>query len=334
LELRLGDPMESEMDFRKAKTVPEIPGRGLTKDKYHFLTALPRIDGRSSSDDVGEGLAALVAAVGEHWSGRRAPAVRLLPSQFDVRDLPPPPDTGELKVAYALDENRLEPVWHDFAETPHLLALGDSETGRTNLLKIFIRAITGRWSTDEAQIVLLDPRRRLQGLVPAEQLAYVMTGEQLKERLLTCAEILKPRIPGGDIGPERLVRRDWWTGPRLFVLLDDYDMVTSYGNMPADPLVPLLAHGGAIGLHVVVCRQSTGGMRAMMEGFMKRLWDLGTPGLLYATNRIEGTFLAEAKPLRLPPGRAQLVFRRGGSTLIQTGLVTADPSDSDGGRPR
>ena len=35
-ELRLGDPMDSEVDFRMAKTVPELPGRGLTTDKYHF----------------------------------------------------------------------------------------------------------------------------------------------------------------------------------------------------------------------------------------------------------------------------------------------------------
>ncbi|MEK8108401.1 FtsK/SpoIIIE domain-containing protein [Micromonospora sp. M12] len=41
LELRLGDASESEIDRRAAANVPEkSPGRGLTRDKLHFLTAI------------------------------------------------------------------------------------------------------------------------------------------------------------------------------------------------------------------------------------------------------------------------------------------------------
>ena len=46
LELRLGDPVDSEIDRRVAALVPAgRPGRGLVGAKLHFLGALPRIDG-------------------------------------------------------------------------------------------------------------------------------------------------------------------------------------------------------------------------------------------------------------------------------------------------
>ena len=41
LELRLGDPMESEHGRLKAQAVPRSPGHGLTPDGHHFLAAVP-----------------------------------------------------------------------------------------------------------------------------------------------------------------------------------------------------------------------------------------------------------------------------------------------------
>ncbi len=47
-ELRLGDPTESDVDRRVAVNVPAgRPGRGITRDKLHFLVGLPRIDASS-----------------------------------------------------------------------------------------------------------------------------------------------------------------------------------------------------------------------------------------------------------------------------------------------
>ncbi|WP_079042468.1 type VII secretion protein EccCa, partial [Streptomyces albus] len=90
LELRMGDPMDSQIDTRRAATVPRIPGRGLTREgKLHYLTALPRIDGAESADDLADGVASLVAAVKESWRGPNAPRVRMLPTKLPVRELPP-----------------------------------------------------------------------------------------------------------------------------------------------------------------------------------------------------------------------------------------------------
>src|SRR5690606_21757328 len=58
-ELKLGDAYESEVNRKLALAVPEgVPGRGLTKDGYHFLSALPRIDRVQSSEDLQTGVRA------------------------------------------------------------------------------------------------------------------------------------------------------------------------------------------------------------------------------------------------------------------------------------
>ena len=61
LELRLGDPMDSEVDRKLAQLVPiGRPGRGLVSAKLHFLGALPRIDGDRDDSSLGDGVADLV----------------------------------------------------------------------------------------------------------------------------------------------------------------------------------------------------------------------------------------------------------------------------------
>lgn len=49
--------------------MPRLPGRGLTSDKLHYLTALPRIDGVEDAEDLADGIAALVSAVQDSWQG-------------------------------------------------------------------------------------------------------------------------------------------------------------------------------------------------------------------------------------------------------------------------
>ena len=57
LELRLGDPAESEIDRRAAVNVPERYARaaGITQEKLHFLAAVSRSDGRPTVDQAGRG---------------------------------------------------------------------------------------------------------------------------------------------------------------------------------------------------------------------------------------------------------------------------------------
>jgi S-DNA-T family DNA segregation ATPase FtsK/SpoIIIE len=122
-------------------------------------------------------------------------------------------------------------------------------------------------------------------------------------------------------------RRDWWEGTELFIVVDDYDLMTKSGGFGStlEPLLPLLAQGVAIGLHVIIARSTSGAIRAMSDPVIRRLWELGSPATLFSYPKEEGKFLGEAAPRRLPPGRAQLVTRRN-VRLMQTGFVTdAEP---------
>ncbi|MEZ0095368.1 type VII secretion protein EccCa [Streptacidiphilus sp. EB129] len=315
-ELRLPDHIDSEVSPRLAALVPEVPGRGITRDSMHFLGALPRIDGKPTSEGLAEAVRDLVDEIATAWTGAGAPAVRLLPTLLPVDRLPPA--DGDLRVPIGLDEIQLHTVWHDFEQHPHLMVFGDTETGKTNLLRLVAHAVAGRYNPDQARVMLADTRRDLHDVVPAEhQLGYAVSSGALSTNIKEALSILRGRVPGPDIDPSRLRLRDWWIGPILYVLVDDYDLLSSPMDSPLAPLMDLLAQGNEIGLHLVVARSSAGAGRSMGDPVMRRLWDLGTPGLMLSTPREEGPFLGSAMPKKLPVGRAQLVTRRG-AVLVQT----------------
>ena len=88
LELRLGDPLDSEIDRRVAALVPAgRPGRGLVASKLHFLAALPRIDGNPDTDSLGDGVDDLVKRVAAAWRGPQGPKLRLLPARIELASL-------------------------------------------------------------------------------------------------------------------------------------------------------------------------------------------------------------------------------------------------------
>jgi S-DNA-T family DNA segregation ATPase FtsK/SpoIIIE len=152
-----------------------------------------------------------------------------------------------------------------------------------------------------------------------------VSGPTLNESLAMVVEPLVARLPGPEISPEQLRRQDWWEGPHLFVVVDDYDLLTGATGSPLAKLADLVSQGAAIGLHVIMARTSAGAARAvMMDQFIRQLWDLGAPALMFSCGKEEGAFLGNAKPLHLVPGRAQLVTRRHAPVLLQTGHCPAD----------
>ncbi|MFF4644551.1 type VII secretion protein EccCa [Streptomyces sp. NPDC001389] len=332
LELRLGDAMDSVVDIRKAKTVPRSPGRGLTVDgKLHFLAALPRIDGRESADDLTEGVADLVERVAGCWSGPSAPPVRTLPHRLPVSELPEPELADGLRVPLGLDEETLSPVWHDFSRTPHLIGVGDTESGKTNLLRLVAQAITSRYSPSEARILVVDYRRTLVEAIPeAYRIGHAVSLDALRTQVNGAARAIKTRVPGPEITPSRMRLADWWQGPRLFVLVDDYDMVAG-GLGVAHPFDEFLDHlplGHEVGLHMVVMRAATGAGRGLNDQLLRRLDEANTPGVLMSCPPSEGFVFGNTKPRNLPPGRAQYIARRK-ALLMQTAVL----DEPDGEQP-
>jgi S-DNA-T family DNA segregation ATPase FtsK/SpoIIIE len=312
LELRLGDPTDSAVSRRAAANVPErAPGRGITDDSLHFLVAQPRLATGEPAD--------LVKAVAAAWRGRPAPRVRLLPPSVPYSVLEADVDpANRLALPIGIAEADLRPVRVDFAAEPHFLVFGDAECGKSTFLRALATTISKRFTPEQARIILVDYRRSLLGSVQTEHLiGYGTAAAQTEDLIASVGGYMERRLPGPDVTPEQLRTRSWWTGPECFVLVDDYDLVTTGPTNPLLPLLDYLPQARDVGLHLVVTRRSGGASRAMYEPVIQRLKELSSPGLVMAGDRDEGALLGNVRPAALPPGRGWLVTRREGVRLVQ-----------------
>ncbi|WP_370208799.1 type VII secretion protein EccCa [Aeromicrobium sp.] len=327
LELRLGDPTDSEVDRKVAQLVPaERPGRGLVTTKHHFLAALPRLDGRGEARDLGPAVVDLVTRVRDSW-GEGGPKLRLLPDRISlerVRELARVGD-DDRRVLVGVDERDLAPVGLDLDAEPHALIYGDGRSGKSGFLRAYARELMRTRGPREAQLVVVDYRRSLLGEVPDEwRMEYVSSAAQLEPVVNGLAQFLQGRIPGADVTAEQLRERSWWSGPEAFVLVDDYDLVAPQSQSPLAPLVPLLAQARDVGLHVVVARRAGGAARAAYDPVLQTLRDLAQPGLLLSGPPEEGPLIGGARPKPAQAGRAQLVTRDRGLEIVQ--LAWAEPT--------
>jgi S-DNA-T family DNA segregation ATPase FtsK/SpoIIIE len=324
IELRLGDPIDSEVGRRSAELVPMgRPGRGINSEKLHILVALPRLDSSSAVDDLPSGVAAAVEAVRAHYGGREAPRVRMLPHDVDrdavVRAARDAGHLGKSRFAIGVDEDELAPVVVDFDAQPHLVAFADGECGKTGLLRNIAAGVMENATPAEAKIILVDFRRSLLGVVDEAYLGGYATAPQSCADLMTAlAGALKDRLPPNDITQQQLKERSWWSGPELFVMVDDYDLIGGGSlNHPLGPLVEYLPQARDIGLRVIVTRRSGGAGRAMMDPIIGRLKDLSCNGLVMSGSKEEGGLFGGYKATAMPPGRGMLVSRSMKSGVIQ-----------------
>ncbi|MEU0337206.1 type VII secretion protein EccCa [Streptomyces sp. NPDC006193] len=326
LELRLGDVMDSEIDRKVAANVPAgVPGRGLSPQKLHFMTAVPRIDGLTSDTDLAEATAALTTEVGRHWQAPGAPKVRLLPRRLEAVKLPPGDRFPQRGVAFALDEDNLEPVFVDFEQDPFFLVFGESESGKSNLLRLLIKQLTLRYGGDEAKFFVVDNRRSLLDVTPASHLAeYIPMSSQMDHHMVALADLMQRRTPTADVTPQQLRERSWWRGPQVFVVIDDYDLVSTSSGNPLSGLTEMLPFARDVGVRFVIARSSAGAGRASYEPFMQRMKELGAQGIVLAGDPAEGDILGGVRPRPMPAGRGVFVSRKRGKPLVQTGLVDVE----------
>jgi S-DNA-T family DNA segregation ATPase FtsK/SpoIIIE len=134
---------------------------------------------------------------------------------------------------------------------------------------------------------------------------------------------LKERLPPPDISARELRERSWWSGPELYLVVDDYDLVVgSTSRGPLAPLADFLAQGRDLGFHVVLARRVGGTGRSLMtDPMLTRLRELGAGGLVLSGDPKEGVLLGDQRAVPRPPGRGVLVRRRRPSVLLQSVLV-------------
>ncbi len=322
LELRLGDPLDSEVDRRAAATVPlGRPGRGLLPSGLHFLAALPRLEADADPATLGSSVVGLVMRSRDAWVGPPGPKLRLLPKTVElsaVRARAAALGVSSKVLVLGVDERELAPVTLDTRSETHLLAFGDTGSGKSTLLRTLCHEISSTHSPQEAQIVVVDYRRSLLGEVPTEHLLTHLTSTgQAAPAIQDLATYLRTRIPGPEVTPAQLRHRDWWPGSEVFVVVDDYDLVSATHPSPLTPLIPLLAQARDVGLHLLLARHSGGAARAAHEPVVQALRELAAPGLLLSGNPDEGQLIGRVRADPAPAGRAKLITRERGLEIVQ-----------------
>ncbi|WP_406730538.1 type VII secretion protein EccCa [Streptomyces sp. NBC_01794] len=328
LELRLNDPTDSSIDRKLSETLsPDNPGRVLTGGKLFAQAALPRIDTVPTADGLGPALEDAARTIRATWNGHLAAPVRVLPTHLPAHGLPSVAAEPK-KIPIGVDQDTLAPVLLDlFEQDQHLLILGDNECGKTNLLGLIARQFTARYSEDELVFAVFDPRRGLRAVVPEPYRGGYAHNAKLAAALATgIAAELEKRLPDGSVDFDALADHSGFTGPRIVILVDDYDILTTAGQQPLAPFLPYISSAQDIGLHFVVARRTAGSSRAMYEPFLTALRETGTAALVMTGDRTEGQLFPGLYASAQPPGRGVLVRRGRPHQLIQTALADQEPT--------
>jgi S-DNA-T family DNA segregation ATPase FtsK/SpoIIIE len=328
LELRLNDPTESEVSRPLSRQLPVgVPGRGLAPPGLLFHAVAPRLDGRDTIDDLTDAQDEVITKITASWSGTGAQAVQLLPRRVRADDLGVVP-AARHGIPIGLADTDLRPVFLDLSDAdPHLVVLGDAGAGKSALLRTLMRGLASRHRSDEIRFMLVDYRRSLLDVLPDDYIgAYAGDSIAAREYATHLASQLAGRLPPAGITARELRARRWWDGPDLYLVIDDYDLVTTTPPSPLAVVADYIPQAREIGLHVVLARRVSGMSRVTAaDQLLTRIRDLGTSGIVMSGDPREGVVLGGERALERPPGRGVLVGRGGSPVVVQVAL-----SDGEG----
>jgi S-DNA-T family DNA segregation ATPase FtsK/SpoIIIE len=317
LEMRLGDLTDTVFGAHRAVVAavpPNRPGRCVSTDALHMLTALPRTDGNGDAETAAAGLSAAITQVSETYAGRQAPEVRLLPAQVTMSQIlarvPQPTNLAErLAVPFGVRESDLGPAVIDFGVSTHFVILGSTGCGKSTVLGALLESIRTRFTKDEARVLLIDYRRQHMDAVPEEQsIGYLTSARDVVDNLPFVTEKLRARRAPDGVTSQQLKERSWWSGPEIFVVVDDYHMVAQRGQMnPLDPLRDLIVDGRDTGFHLIAARNIAQADSAMYDTVLGQVKNLNSSGLIMDGTKMDGMLIGDVKPTKQPVGRGILV---------------------------
>ncbi|MGW7252972.1 type VII secretion protein EccCa [Streptomyces sp. NPDC054834] len=330
IESRLNDPADSSIDRKLSETLTaDTPGRVLTDGKLFAQVALPRIDNRPAPDDLGQALESAARTIRAAWHGEIAPPVRVLPTRLAAAGLPSPAAEPH-RIPLGVDQDALSPVLLDlFGTDQHLLILGDNQCGKTNLLRLIATQLIARHSDEELVFGVFDPRRGLRGVIPEPYRGGYAHNPKLAAALSTgIAAELDKRLPE-TADPDAVSTEPSFTGPRIVILVDDYDILTTAGQQPLAPFLPYISSAQDIGLHFVIARRAAGSSRALYEPLLTTLRETGTTALVMTGERTEGQLFPGLYASPQPPGRGTFVRRGRPHQLVQTAVTAEEAEEAE-----
>lgn len=332
VELRLAAVEDAKLvRSRFAKDVPVKPGRGMVAVNYvrldsdpqsglHTLIARPAMAGTDQRVFESDSVA---AALGQVAVGRVRP-VRRLPARFGLDEVRAVAandhreGVGAGGIAWAVSELDLQPVYLNFAENGHLMVTGRRECGRTTTLATIMSEIARLYAPGagsappttqpSAQVWLIDPRRQLLttlGSDYVEKFAYNLDGAVALINEL--AATLANREPPPGLSAEELLSRTWWSGPEIFLIIDDIQQFPPGFDSPFQKAAPWVTRSADVGLHVIATRTFGGWSSAGSDPLLRALHQANSPLLVMDADPDEGFIRGKMKGGPLPRGRGLLM---------------------------
>ena len=330
VEMRVQEATQSEAGDREmAAKVPDQPGRGLIKDggkTLHFLVGVPvssTVLSSVGSDYGQDAVQQTCALIAQRWSAlgvAPAPTLPTLPAEVQYAELDDVP-RGMLKLG--IGEQALATVGVNLAECSHFYAVGSAKSGRTTVLRTLITSIQQSFTPEAAKIIAFDVGLELGAFIdPAYLMFYSSDAQEIGEaaKKLASKESMAKRTPPADASPEEKAR--WrFTGPRLFIVIDDFTLlnVPGYSSMSVvAPLEPVVSRGRQMGVHFLVASSvknwmSTTGGNKIISGMSAA----GAGVLILDGARDDGPIVAGIRATPRVPGRGELVYPKSGRQVIQ-----------------
>lgn len=310
------DPNTLSEGVRKSITTIKAAARGMHAPRLRLLPE--RVGVRellAAIPELSRPMAELEAEYTRVLAEEAAAARAAAPEGEAVEEAPlekPAVPLHDKCLVLGVEERRLGPLVFDPLKDQHIFAVGDGESGRSSFIRLMAHEIMRTNTPETAKLVIVDPRRSLLGEIPEEfLLAYLSLNDDIEGELRAIAgAITKKRAPGKDVTVAQLRERSWWSGPEVWVLVDDAEMLSSGMSNMLLPLDPLLAQARDVGLHMVLARRTGSGI--MSDRFVTKLRELGGTGLILSGNPDDGAVIGRVKAMPSRPGRAQVVARNSG----------------------
>src|SRR6202012_626778 len=337
IQLRLSNPDETQMgtsvERRKAaRNTLDRPGFGLTRDGHELLIGVPEITGTGGERVNARGIGAVIAEVTgadkvERLSRlpERIPLVQIIEAYDRTADA-----ADELNIPFAIGESGLQPVALPARALPNMLVMGRQLCGKTTTLAAIGKAITERFTPEQAQITVIDPKTTLIGKIRGPHVrGYAYTQDDIDAVIAELVAMLRDRLPPSGLTQEELMNLKSWEGPRQFVLIDDEHELRPHNQVlkPAAtaPLWPLIERSRQIGLHVIAARlPGNWAGQSVMNPFLQKMTGSRSPTLFMDNDPANVKVFARISAHQLPPGRGLLVTTEGDIEGVLVGTPEAD----------
>ncbi|MGH3523636.1 MAG: type VII secretion protein EccCb, partial [Mycobacterium sp.] len=324
IQLRLSNPDESQMgtsvDRRKAaRNTLDRPGFGLSREAHELLVGVPEITGTEGERVATRGVGSVIAEV---TGAGRVERLSRLPERISLTQVIEAyaliaEAADPLNIPFAVGESALAPVALPARMVPNMLVMGRQLCGKTTTLAAFGRAIIDRFTPEQAQITIIDPKTTLIGQIRGPHVrAYAYTQDDIDTVIGELAALLRDRLPPSGLSQEELLDRKSWEGPRHFVLIDDEHELRPHNQVtkPAAtaPLWALIERSRQIGLHVIASRlPGNWAGQVVMNPFLQKMTGSRSPTLFMDNDPANVKVFARISAQQLPPGRGLLVTTEG-----------------------